>query len=205
MQKVDFLPERIREQRARRGRLIRQGHLVLLVLAGLAVLGWLRHSRVERAEAQLTMLEERVGGVRRQLEVRTQLEDEQADLLIKKRIDDQLGSRVTTLDVLAELGRMMPSSINLLDLNIETMEIRTPIRSTAGRSASAGRGPREKVDKRVRLVITGVAPAAVDVANFIGQLSACPIFEDVNMGYAKTVEFRGREAQEFQASCYVVK
>jgi hypothetical protein len=57
--------------------------------------------------------------------------------------------------------------------------------------------------KRVRLMLTGIAPGDVDVANFIGQLSASPLVEDVNMGYAKTVEFRGRLAREFQASCYI--
>ena len=59
--------------------------------------------------------------------------------------------------------------------------------------------------KRVLLVIDGMAPNDVDVANFIGQLSACPLFEDVHMGYAKTVRFRGAEAREFQAKCYVIR
>ncbi len=57
--------------------------------------------------------------------------------------------------------------------------------------------------KRVRLLITGVAPGDVDVANFIGQLSASPLLEDVNMGYTKTVEYRGHLAREFEASCYI--
>ena len=67
-----------------------------------------------------------------------------------------------------------------------------------------GKG-KEITRKRLRLVLTGLAPGDVDVANFIGQLSGSPVFEDVNMGYARNVEFNGRLAREFQASCYVIR
>jgi len=43
------------------------------------------------------------------------------------------------------------------------------------------------------------------VANFIGQLSASLLFEEVSMGFARTETFRGRSARRFQASCYLVK
>ncbi len=68
-----------------------------------------------------------------------------------------------------------------------------------------GRRSGAKLVRRVRVVLAGLAPTDVDVANFIGQLSASPLFENVNMGYAKTVRFRGRSAREFQASCYLAK
>ena len=54
-------------------------------------------------------------------------------------------------------------------------------------------------------MLTGMAPTDVDVANFIGQLSASCLFKNVNMGYAKTVTFQRRSAKEFQASCYLAK
>jgi len=75
------------------------------------------------------------------------------------------------------------------------------------RVSPAGAQPRkeDKAVHRVRLVLTGLAPTDVDVANFIGQLSASRLFEDVTMGYAKNVSFRGRSAREFRASCYVAR
>ena len=50
-----------------------------------------------------------------------------------------------------------------------------------------------------------LSPNNVDVANFIADLSASPLFEEVDMGYAKNIVFRSKAAKEFQASCYVVR
>ena len=208
MQDIDFLPERIKQQRARRRRLIRQGHLLVVCLVALAVLGYIRQTRTCRAQAQLTLLGRRVANIRRQLAMKDDLERQQAELLIKKRIDDQLGSRVNTLDLLAELEGVLPDSVALTRLNIEVAEIRLPIepvRIDSARAATGTRRPKEKRIKRVRLSLTGLSPTDVAVANFIGQLSASPLFEDVNMGYTKNVIFQKHVAREFQTSCHVVK
>ena len=53
--------------------------------------------------------------------------------------------------------------------------------------------------------LTGLSPTDIEIANFIGQLSASPLFEDVNMGYARTEEFDGRVGRKFQASCLVAR
>jgi len=92
---------------------------------------------------------------------------------------------------------------------VELRETIRPSRPSGapGRAMTADGGSKPRVirTKRMRLVLTGLAPTDVDVANFIGQLSASPLFEDVNMGYAKTVSVEGLTAREFQASCYVVR
>ena len=211
MTNIDFLPERVRTHRARRRRLRRQGYLLVVCALGLAILGYARHGRLARAEAELDMLLDRHSNMKCQLEARTALEQQLAELMLKKRIDEHLGSRIDALDVLAELGRVMPESMALTNLNLEAMDM--PVSGSSGRYESAragdadsGRGKgRERTERRVRLTFTGLAPSDVDVANFIGQLSASSLFEDVNMGYAKNVVFRGRAAREFQANCYVVR
>lgn len=208
MQNIDFLPERIKEQRARRRRLIRQGHLLAVCLGALVVLGYIRQARLGRAEAQLVLLGQRVSNVRRQLAMRDDLERQQAELLIKKRIDDLLGSRVNTLDLLAELESVLPASVTLTCLDIEAVEVRVPVKPVkVGVPQAVGRAhrPKEKRINRVRLSLTGLAPTDVAVANFIGQLSASPVFEDVSMGYTKNVIFQKHVAREFQARCYVVR
>jgi len=207
MQNIDFLPEKIKQQRARRRRLIRQVHLLVVCMAGLAVLGYIRHERISKARAELALLEQRAANVRRQLAMKAELERQQSELLIKKRIDDQLGSRVNVLDILAELERTLPENITLSRLIIEPAEVTLPV--TPLKAESVQRAPEVKpqhtVIKRVRVSLTGLAPTDVAVANFIGQLAASPIFEDVKMGYTKNVVFRKHVAREFQTSCYVVK
>jgi len=185
-----------------------QGYLVAICLAALVGLGYVFQGRISAARAERAMLAGRSNNAREQQHLLDSLQDQLADLMIKKRIEEELGRRAGTLEVLIELERIMPESMALTSLTMETVEIKTPVRSPGGvrRSgrAVARRGvPAETSTKRVRLVITGIAPTDVDVANFIGQLSASSVFEDVNMGYARTVAVRSRQARQFQASCYV--
>jgi len=211
MQSVDFLPERIRLRRARRRRLFRQGYLLAAFAVAVIMLGYVRYRRIDSAQGQLAMLGDRAVNIRNQLTMRQSLEKELADLMIKKRIDETLGSRVLALDVLGELERLLPESMALTKLAVETVKLRAPAKPVAapvssGRTVRAKAGQNKyRIVKRIRLVITGLAPTDVDVANFIGQLSASPLFEDINMGYAKNAAIYGRTAREFQASCYVVR
>jgi Tfp pilus assembly protein PilN len=209
MDNVDFLPERIRIVRARRLRVIREAYLLTICIGGLVLLGYVRSGRVARAQADLHALNGRVANVQHQLVLRDSLEAQQADLMIMKLIEADLGSRVNVLDVLSELESVVPKSIALQNLSLETTEERVPIKSThdgvAAKVALGSPEKKERTIRRVRLVITGLSPTDIDVANFIGQLSGSPLFEDVNMGYTRNEEFEGRQARKFQASCHVVR
>ena len=206
---VDFLPEQIRIQRARRRRLIRQGYLLAICLAALTALGYVRHGRIAQAHGEVGLLTERSTTVQAQLAMRADLEAQQAELLVKQRIDEHLGSRVSALDVLGELQQLTSARLTLTSMTIHATELRLPVtpgvdRSGSLRVASEG-GPELPAYRRVRLVLSGLAPSDIDVANFIGQLAASPLFEDVRMGYTKTVVHEHHEAREFQVSCLVVR
>ena len=206
MEEIDFLPDRIKAQRARRHRLTVQAYLMAVCLTGLVALGYVFHVRIQTALGELSMLEGRGDAMRQQLAMKESMEQELADLMIKKRIEERLGRRVGTLDVLAELQRAMPESMALTRLNMETVEVAVPLEAAgANRPVAGGKPEKERVVKRVRLTLTGMAPTDVDVANFIGQLAGSRLFENVNMGYARNVTFRSRSARQFQVSCYVIR
>jgi Tfp pilus assembly protein PilN len=216
---VDFLPERIRRQRARRTRFKLQVYVVGLLAAFLVAIACFNHGKIAAAQAQLAVHEERSATVKQQLGVLSNLQKQQTRLMLSKRVDEMFlakeGTRIRVIDVLAELGKLLPDGISLQSLNCETMDVALektapqgsdnksagPVLAPAGASQSGKPGS----IKRVKLVLTGVAPTDVDVANFIGQLSASPLFEDVNMGYAKNVMFRAKNAREFCVSCYVAR
>jgi len=211
MKDIDFLPDRICVQRARRRRLTVQGYMLAACMVGLCVLGFVLQGRVAQAQEELGLLSSRTGGIERQLRLREDMESQLGDLMIKKRIEEQLGRRVGTLDVLGELQRVMPESMTLITLTMETVEVQEEIKPAEGAGASArararnGLGASYRTVKRVRLLLTGMAPTDVDVANFIGLLAASPVFEDVNMGYARNITFRSRDARKFQASCFLAR
>jgi len=210
MTEIDFLPERIREQRRWRRLLIRQGYLMMLCIVALGVMTYVFQSRVGHARAELGILRSRGKAMETQMALREELNQQMADLMIKGRIEQQLGRRVGTLHVLGELQRVLPESMTLTNLTMETVEVPVlfdPAERRNGSSRAVARGGpnRAKTAKRVRLVITGMAPTDVDVANFIGQLAGSRLFEDVSMGYAKTEAFRNRNARKFQANCYLTR
>jgi len=212
MANIDFLPERIRCQRLRSSWLTRQVYLLAVFAAALGMLALVRQNRISRAEAELLLLTGRSANVQRQLAMLGSLEEQQAELHLKKRINDHLGSRVNTLVVLAEIERLMPAGMSLANLNIEPTEQAvavTPLapRATGPRPVPAGpeATKAQQTVKRLRMVLTGVAPSDVDVANFIGQMATSRLFEEVTMGYAKNATYRGRVAREFQVCCYIVR
>ncbi len=209
MKQADFLPERIRCQRVRRKRLMRQGYLLTTCALCLVLLSYVRHGWIAEVRADCALLDERIAAQEQVIAKIPPLERQMANLLMKKQIDEELGSRTDCTAVLSELARLMPMNMSLVSLELKTVEIRTQPDTDMVRSQrpvrSSGSPKGEHVIRRVQMNIEGIAPTDVDVANFIGQLSASPLFESVNMGYARTESFRGRLARQFQASCYLGK
>jgi Tfp pilus assembly protein PilN len=210
MNKIDFLPERIRDQRKRRRQLFHQGYLMALCIVGLGVMTYVLQLRVDKARGELEMLRSRSRAMDSQIALRDQLNQQLAELMIKSRIEEQLGRRVGTLDVLGELQKVMPESLTLTSMTMETVTVQVAAdsaerRNTSNQPVSGGGAAKDKTVKRVRLVLTGMAPTDVDLANFIGQLAGSKCFEDVSMGYARNVSFRKRVAREFQANCYLTR
>ncbi len=205
MSDIDFLPERIRLQRQRLAHLKRQGLLLLLCIAAMAGLTVIRQHRIAQAAADVTMLNNCYRNIQDDLGRIPPLEHLMADLMIKKRIDGELGSRTDCTAVLAELCRVMPANVSLRSLEMQTADFKTDNKSARPVVDSSAAQRSEEGVKRVRIVLEGLAPTDVDIANFIGQLSSSCLFEDVNMSYSKSIPFRGRVAREFQASCYLAK
>ena len=212
MKDIDFLPERIKVSRARRRRVTRQAYLLGACVLCLALLAYIRYGRIERTRRELAMLSDRFSTVERQLQCRQGLELERAELLIIQRIQNHLGSRIDALDLMAELEKLLPPAMVLTHMTVESMNVAIQLEpavqmNMTSRAMPVGANPflTERKVRRVHLTLTGMAPNDVDVANFIGQLSASDLFEDVSMGYAKTMPFKERIAREFQASCYVIR
>jgi len=204
---IDFLPDRLKAQRARRRSLIRQANLLVLAAATFATWIYFSDRRVTEAKAELGLLEDRAANVQRLLAQQTELQKEQAVLLIKDRIGSRLGGRVGPLDVLAELERLLPAGVSLTSMNLEAVQVTLPAELVRDRAAviAPGAAPKESTVNRLRLVLTGIAPGDVDVANFLGQLAASPLFEDVSMGYIRGRSLEGHKAREFQISCHVMR
>ncbi len=213
MHNIDFLPRRIKQQRARRRRRLRQSYIVGVCVAVLAAVGYVRQGGVESVQAELIALQNRSGRVRSQLSLREDLEKEWNQLIRKQEISERFDTRLTARDVLAELGHRLPESMALTKLDVQSDNVLLdPATPAQRRSSGAGRAisamppttSRQRITQ-IRLVITGLAPSDVEIANFVGQLASSPLFEDVHMGYTREVTYRGKKARQFQATCYTAR
>ena len=198
MRDANFLPEHIRLQRQSKRRRRGQAYVLVAFVLVLAGVTRLRSDQIAQARADLATVENRASSLQCEIDKIPPLEQQMSDLLIKKRIDGELGSRADATCVLAELCRLMPSNMALLSLELKTV-------SVAGEDKAHAASDDIENGRRVRLVLTGIAPTDVDTANFIGQMSTSCLFEDVNMGYSKNTTFKGRLAREFQASCLLAR
>lgn len=210
MNLIDFLPKRIRHQRSAYRHLRRQGLALTLVVVVLGGVGYFNELRIANAQSDLMAQQNRADALAATLTVLPELTAQLADGQIKARISRELGSRLTINALLAEVGRLLPPSSCLTSLECSTIDA---VAQFAGRQKSQQarkQGRDEAVSptrKRVRLVVTGLAPTAIDVADFIGRLSASPLFCDIRMGYAKTVviERENRKARSFEVTFLVAE
>ncbi|MHC4985874.1 MAG: PilN domain-containing protein [Planctomycetota bacterium] len=205
--RIDFLPDRIRTHRARRRHFKRQGCLMALCLISMVALGQMRYTRISQARGELALIVDREQQAQDQINQRIELEAQQAELMVKKRVDDSLGTRVNAMDILGELQRATPDRLTLISMTIHATEL--PMAAAQPEGLRVAGAPGASLDvpvaRRLRVVLTGLAPSDIDVANFIGQMAASPLFEDVNMGYAKMIVHGNYEAREFQVSCFVIR
>jgi len=213
MATVDFLPSKIRRRRIHKRQVHRQGVLLVVCVAVLAAFGYVRQGKIRSAQAELAMLDERGQVLDEQLAMRVSLRAELDDLKRKRQINDHLGSRFDAVDILGELQEVTPERIALTSLMLHATEM--PKMASASSRGSRGGGIRRAgkgkaadgegapISRRMRLVVTGLAPSDIDVAGYIAQLATSLLFEDVNLGYTKTIEHERREAREFQISCFL--
>lgn len=206
MDNIDFLPKRIKQKRGRKRVLKRQGAVLMLGAVALMAIAHVNQAAIARANAELADLQDRQHRLAETLKVIPDLTANLAEAAIKQRINRELGSRLTVNAVLAELGRLLPPAGSLTALEYNTVEIR-PKASPVKTAAAIATHKNVPAEKRVRLTLVGVAPTDVDVANFIGQLSGCPLLAEVNMGYAKMVAIdQGRRtARSFQVNCLMAR
>ncbi len=206
MHEIDFLPERIKQHRRQWRQRKRWIVLLLCAIAAMVLWGYSGERHISAAEAAVHAQRRQRENLQPHLAMIPALTEQQASATVKCRISDELGSRLPVNAVLAEVARSLPPSAALVELEFRVVK-QPAIRSIPTRRSPGGSAAMATPRNRVRLLLTGIAPNDVDVANFIGKLSARDIFSDVNMHYAQPLKIDGdrRSARGFQLSCLLVE
>jgi hypothetical protein len=77
--------------------------------------------------------------------------------------------------MLAELDRLMPKEMSLVDLKLDTVE---QLRR-ADTVASAQQAKDQPLERKLQVHLWGLAPSDIDLANFYGKLGDVPFFDRV--------------------------
>ena len=192
MAETSFLPEDYVERKTQRRTNIISMTLFVVVMTG--IIG-----------AFLVTDRQRVEVVRKQREVNAQFEEaakrlEQLDhmrvqkeeMLQKAEVTAVLIERLPRSLLLAELINTMPATLSLLEFELETKVVRQPQPKTALDAAKAKRvanrkqkpKPPPKINEAT-LLLVGVAPTDVEVAQYMTSLSKSEMFKDVNLVFSE--------------------
>lgn len=209
MKEIDFIPEWYKSGQKRMNSYHRQYALVTCLF--IAMLAWSYASKkiVSRASAEIDSNQKQLDNSKPLEQQYNELKDEIAGLEKKAFILERVRSKVDISAVIAELSHIIEDRIVLGKLSFTSVASGTDstnvsksiIRFSARAGSSQSVLP--EADSVVKVVVSGVAAQASDVAKLISSLEESPYFCRVLPGYSRNLKVRQRMATEFEIGCYI--
>ncbi len=198
MRELEFLPQWYPRLRRRKRIVALEGWLLFVLIVGLGAWTALVQRNVHGARTSLASL----NGQLEQMHAEQRMLDEQLalrkELQAREQLIGSLGFPVEMTRLLQTLDAVMPKEMSLLDFSCETEE-----QASQSRSIVAGRGATqqpERVERRLRVRVTGIAPSDLDLANFLAGLTNTLFFEQVAVTYARDKRDAGHILREFEVT-----
>ena len=189
---TSFLPEDYVEKKTQRRTNVISLALFLVVMVSI-IGAFLVTDRqgVERRRLQQQVNTEFEEAARR-LEQLEDLQRRKDQMLRKARVTAMLIERVPRSLLFAELINQMPSTLSLLEFEINTKvkRVKRKAMTALDKAKQAQKGNKQKEEDEippsvVSLRLVGVAPTDVQVAQFMTSLSRSYMFTDVNLAYSE--------------------
>ena len=196
---LSFLPEDYLEKRA-----ARRTNVICLSLFGVVLVGVVAAFFVtsgQRADAidRLTLVKAEFAEAARRLEQLEELQDRKHQMVHKAHVTSVLVERIPRSLILAELINHMPDTLSLIQLDMDTTELRTATtpRTAMQRQQEIARQRQELEagivqvpETQVTIKLVGLAPTDVEVAQYMAALGQHEMFHDVELiiSEQKTVE-----------------
>jgi hypothetical protein len=195
MREIDFLPAWYPAIQRRYGQLIVQLWVtvaVILIVAGYAIAKQMQvraaHRATAQTEAQITLSRQQLV----QLGQKLKYEDE---LRQQDRIVARLGLGVETTRLLKALQDAMTPEMALTNVSLETEETPlVPVRTRTDADQSV------EYDRRLKVVVDGVAPTEIEPVTLMGNLMKVSCFENVAIQLKEPRTRGGHITREFQVS-----
>jgi Tfp pilus assembly protein PilN len=178
---INFLPEWYISARRCRRSLQRQALLLLLMVAGMALLQMVTLSRRQDLSLYEQALAQQVSAVRGQLNEVADLQQTRTELAQQLHIYESLARPITFTQISNTLAALTPDAVFLTTLDAELQQL-TRQRARPQTDPTTNKPKTESETYEViQIEIEGVAPSNVEIANYVGQLAATNLFRNVKM------------------------
>jgi len=181
MSQINFLSEKFLREQGRSLRVYRQAGLIIIVCLAMGAWGATAWRQLSVMKAELASRSEQSSDLERQTEQYMQMQQQFNDLQHQVKVQQELLMPIKVTEVIAMLGQLMPESLTCRELVVRATEPKP--RPVQTGTSKASPPPVETPVMRVEIV--GLAPTDTDVANFVDQLTAHPVFEAVKLDYTR--------------------
>lgn len=201
-----FLPEDYLEKRAQRRTNFFSLTLFVIVMAGVVGAFYVTDQQRNDVKAMQQQVNGQFEEAARRLDQFEKLQQQRQQMVRKAQVTGTLIERVPRSVLLAELINAMPLNLSLLDLDVNTKVIsRAPVVTTALEKARSKKNKKsapvyQAPETRVDIVLTGVAPTDVQVAQFMTALGNNELFSDQNLGYSEETTINGQSMRKFRVN-----
>lgn len=199
MTQINFLPESYFKERRRQRRVMRETMLVAVV--GALIIVWYlgTRTRVVALEQLVSSRQQEIQSIQSQQSEMVKLDKERSVLLHQVQLERELSQPINHTAVVATLATLMPQSMALTDMSIQTP---APVPSGKGvkRDNPQSRASLQGNVPVMRVSMVGLAPRDMEIADFMSRLTEHPLFMNVKMSFSRSVELMDKHvmAREFR-------
>ena len=212
MPDMSFLPEDYLEKRAQRRANVICVTLFVIVVAGVLGAFYVGGRQQSEVKAQLDDVNRRFAEAEQRLIQLDELEKRKAQMMRKAKLTGALLERLPRSLVLSQLINNMPTSVSLLELELETSVVnrsaslaRTSLDQAKAKKKNAKAEPDgpEIKPTQVAVNLVGVATTDVEVAQYMADLKSSPLFLSVNLGFSEEIKINDVAMRKFRIETIV--
>ena len=203
-----FLPQDYLEKRnARRTNIICL--TLFLVVTGAIVATFFITGKQVREVQQLRMtVNDQFEDAARKLEKLEKLQAQKDQMLMKAEVTSVLVEKIPRSRLLAELTNFMPMSLSLTEFSLDTKmkrtqpAPRTSMERAKQKARKSARKKQQKIEKlpdtEVTIVVSGLAPTDVEVAQFLTSLNTHKLFKNTELQFSEETNIDGAKMRSFK-------
>ncbi|MEE9212834.1 MAG: PilN domain-containing protein [Phycisphaeraceae bacterium] len=209
---MSFLPEDYLEKRTQRRTNVICLALFVVVMSGVIGAFFVTDAQSSELRTREIGVNQRFEEAARRIEQFEQLQKSKQAMLRKAKITSVLIERVPRSIVLAELINNMPTTLSLLEMELETRVIkprrasgvaRTALDRAKRAAAKAAPDIPEIKPTEVKITLVGAAPTDVEVAQYMTALSRSALFENVNLLFSEQTMIEEQQMRKFRIDLMV--